>query len=61
MYESDSGLRGSQHKDEEMDISPSSDKSLIFNFDPNNLQNLSGCICPQGSSCWWIENGRYIK
>ncbi|MFN3699881.1 MAG: hypothetical protein ACK4SU_06735, partial [Dictyoglomus sp.] len=61
MYESDCGFRGSQHKDEEMDISPSSDKALIFTFDPNNLHTLSGCICPQGSSCWWINNGRYIK
>ncbi len=61
MYESDCGLRGAQHKDEEMDISPSSDKSLIFTFDPNNLQTLLGCTYLQGCSCWWINNGRYIK
>ncbi len=57
MFESDSGLRGSQHKDEEMDIRTGAGKDFVFEFDPRSMSYSISL----GTKVWGIPAGFFIK
>lgn len=57
MYESDSGFRGSQHKDEEMDIRPGTGKDFLFEFNPKDFSYNA----ISGMKVWNIIQGYYIR
>ncbi|MGC9002753.1 MAG: hypothetical protein ACP5J9_07365 [Dictyoglomus sp.] len=57
IFESDSGLRGSQHKDEEMDIRTGAGKDFVFEFDPRNMSYSVSL----GTKVWSIPAGFFIK